>query len=66
VRCDLLRCVLHVAIAERPVLARIIHKVDPDILFADAGFRVNFVGNAPVELLLDVGRESGGDRRGDP
>src|ERR1700731_800308 len=55
-RCDLLRRVLHVAIAERPVLAPVIHQVDPDVLFADAGLRVNFVGNAPVELLLDVGR----------
>ena len=55
-RCDLLRCVLHLAVAERPVLAPVIHQVDPDVLFADAGLRVNFVGNAPVELLLDVGR----------
>jgi hypothetical protein len=45
---------LHVAIAERPVLTPVIHQVDPDVLFADAGLCVNFVGDAPVELLLVI------------
>src|SRR6202795_972581 len=38
----LLRCVLHVAIAERPVFAAVIDQGDPDVLLADAGLGVNF------------------------
>src|SRR3981081_654272 len=51
-----LRGVLHLAIAERPVLAAGINKADPDVLLAYALPRVNFVGNVLIELLLYLGR----------
>src|SRR3977135_4460124 len=51
-----LRGVLHLAIAERPVLAAGIDQADPDVLLAHALLGVNFVGNVLIELLLYLGR----------
>src|SRR6202035_831400 len=51
-----LRGVLHLAIAERPVLAAAIDQADPDVLLAHALLGVNFVGDVLIELLLYVGR----------
>src|ERR1700677_2571186 len=48
-------CVLHLAVAEGPILSVGINQADPDILLAHLCLRVNFVGNLLKELLLHLG-----------
>src|ERR1700722_6216699 len=58
-RPELFRRVLHLAVAERPILAGIIDQGDPDVLFAHALLFVKLVGDAPVEFFLHLGRATG-------
>src|SRR5471032_68145 len=55
----LLRRVVHVAIAERPVLAIHLDQVDPDIFLSYACLRVYAVRHRAVKRLLHLNRAAG-------
>src|SRR5471032_852404 len=55
----LLRRVVHVAIAERPVLAIHLDQVDPDIFFSYARLRVYAVCHRAVKRFLHLDRAAG-------
>jgi hypothetical protein len=53
-----LRRVLHLAISKRPILATVIDESDPYILFSNASFLMDFIGNMAIEFFLNVGRSA--------
>lgn len=49
-----LRCVLHLTIAEGPVLALDFYKVNHDVFFANSGFRIDSISDRAIERLLNL------------
>jgi hypothetical protein len=52
----LLRCIMHYAITERPVLALDAHEANPDVLLPKAGLCVDVFRNRLVERFLHIDR----------
>src|ERR1700731_2792174 len=51
-----LRPVLHLTIAERPILAARIDEIDPHVFFSHPSLRMDLVSDLTEEFLLHLGR----------
>ena len=48
--------VLHLTIAERPILAASIHEIDPHVFFSHPSLRMDLISDLMEEFLLHLGR----------